>query len=221
MTNRLVEPPWRFDGFRTEDFSVFAIPDRESRRLAILDRFHPALKVMGEDLLEHLDPDGNRRLHAHLPRLDWPKGYQPFCTWLAISSLAHGYQAGPQLNVGIHAEHVSARLAWDTSADAFGRFEFQCRFGGLGEALRRLADESGLSFRVYSGVPWPEGSRVVFTSVTDWEGSLDEVHRRGNWWELGRRWDLQSESRVIQSRDLVRETAAVFSALTPAFDRAA
>ena len=28
------------------------------------------------------------------------------CTWLALSREAHGYQAGPQLNVGVHADHV-------------------------------------------------------------------------------------------------------------------
>lgn len=219
MTHRLVEPPWRFTGFGTEDFEVFAIPDRESRRKAILQRFHPALKILAEDLLEHLDLEGEPPLHAHLPRLDWPKGYQPFCTWLAMSRLPHGYQAGPQLNVGVHAEYVSARLAWDTSADAFGRFQFLCRFGGVGPLLGESAAAAGLSFRVYASAPWPEGSREIFVSGEDWAGALDAAHHHGNWWELGRRWDRTTGHEVIHSPALGPAAAEVFSALLPLFGR--
>lgn len=220
MAHRLVEPPWRFEGFRTGDFEVFAIPDRETRRLAILDRFHPGLRTLAEDLVEHLELDEPAALHAHLPRLDWPKGYQPFCTWLALSRLPHGYQAGPQLNVGVHAEFVSSRLAWDTASDAFGRFEFQCRFAGLGAFLQGVAASAGLTFRVYGSAPWPEGSREVFASPGDWEATFDAVHRHGNWWELGKRWDLAQERDVIASSALAVRTGEIFAALLPGFERA-
>lgn len=220
MTHRLVEPPWRFAGFRPDDFEVFAIGDRESRRQAIIDRFHPALKILAEDLLEHMDLEEDAPLHAHLPRLDWPKGYQPFCTWLAMSRLPHGYQADPQLNVGVHAGHVSARLAWDTTADAFGRFQFLCRFGGVGAVLENVAESAGLSFRVYASAPWPEGSREIFVSRRDWAGSLDAAHRDGNWWELGRRWDLVADRALIVSPGLALAVAEVLTALLPAFRRA-
>lgn len=221
MTHRLVEPPWRFSGFRAEDFAVFAIRDRETRRREILDRFHPGLRVLAVELAERLDAEGERGLHVHLPRLDWPKGYQPFCTWAALSKLPHGYQAGPQLNLGIHADHVSARFAWDTAADAFGRFEFQCRIGGLGAALEAIASEAGLAFRVYASAPWPEGSRVVFRSDADWAGALDAARRQGNWFELGKRWELSEEPGLIASPSLAPEAYRVFSAVLPLIDRAA
>jgi hypothetical protein len=219
VTHRLVDPPWRFAGFRAEDFEAFAIPDRESRRQAILERFHPGLKILAEDLLEHLDLGDEPPLHAHLPRLDWPKGYQPFCTWLAMSRLPHGYQAGPQLNVGVHAGYVSARMAWDTAADAFGRFRFLCRYGGVGAELESVAETAGLAFRVYASAPWPEGSREIFASSRDWTGALDAAERHGNWWEIGRRWDLAEDRAVITSPALARAAAAVFTALLPAFGR--
>ncbi len=221
MTHRLVEPPWRFSGFREEDFSVFAIRDRETRRREILERFHPELRALGRELAERLDSDGGRGLHVHLPRLDWPKGYQPFCTWVALSKLSHGYQAGSQLNLGVHADHVSARFAWDTAADAFGRFEFQCRIGGLGAVLERIAAEAGLVFRVYAPAPWPEGSRVVFRSDADWTGALDAARRQGNWFELGKRWEISEERRLITSPSLAGEVYRVFSAVLPLIDRAA
>ena len=72
------------------------------------------------------DPRTVRELHAHLPRLDWPRDYQPFCTWLALSHHGQGYLAGPQLNGGVHSSYVAVRLGWDTSQAPFGRFEFLC-----------------------------------------------------------------------------------------------
>src|SRR5258706_151307 len=119
--------------------------------------------------------------------------------WLLLSRLAHGYQAGPQLNVGIHADFVAARLAWDTAADAFGRFEFRCRMAALGEELVETASSSGLAFRVFAAAPWPEGSRCVFTSETDWDAAFVEVARRGVWWELGQRWELPYSFELVGS----------------------
>ena len=109
MSDLLFEPPLRFEGLPAEGFRVFAIQDREERRRAIINAFHPALHELAEDLLERLGPSAAAPLHAHLPRLDWPRGYQPFGTWLALSREVQGYQAGPQLNVGIHADHVALR----------------------------------------------------------------------------------------------------------------
>lgn len=185
----LLRPPPLFTGFGREAFAAFAIPDRESRRRALIDGFHPGLRLLADDLLPILNEGDGPEFHAHLPRLDWPKGYAPFCTWLALSRLPHGYQAGAQLNVGIHHDHVAARLGWDTGADAFGRLEFRCRHGALGAAFRAAAG-GDLRFRVYAAASWPEGSRLVFESADDLDGSFREVARRGAWWELGRRWDL-------------------------------
>ena len=129
MSDLLFEPPLRFDGLPADGFRVFGIADREERRRAIVRTFHPGLKILAEDLLERLGPIAAAPLHSHLPRLDWPHGYKPFCTWLALSREAHGYQAGPQLNIGVHADHIAIRLGWDTQANAFGRFEFLARHG--------------------------------------------------------------------------------------------
>ncbi len=213
----LLRPPPRFPGFRRQDFDVFAIRDRDTRRRAIIDAFHPALKLLAEDMLLLLNDTGETPFHAHLPRLDWPKGYVPFCTWLALSRLPHGYQAGPQLNVGIHADHLSARLAWDTSADAFGRFEFRCRVAGLGEALEETAAETKLVFRVFSAAPWPEGSRCVFSSRSDWVEAFEEVKRRGVWWELGRRWELPESIELIGSPVWSDAVADVLLSLRPLY----
>ena len=215
----LLRPPPKFPGFRPEDFDVFAIREREARRRAIIEAFHPGLKLLADDILLLLNEAPGAPFHAHVPRLDWPKGYVPFCTWLAFSRLPHGYQAGPQLNVGVHADFVAARLAWDTSADAFGRFEFRCRVAKLSEALAKAAASAGLTFRVYAAVPWPEGSRCVFTSETDWDEAFIEVARRGVWWELGRRWDLPASFELVGTPAWSGAVADVLLALRPLYEK--
>jgi len=214
----LLRPPPKFPGFRREDFDVFAIREREMRRRAIIEAFHPGLRLLADDALLLLNETPGGAFHAHLPRLDWPKGYVPFCTWLALSRLPHGYQAGPQLNVGVHSDFVAARLAWDTSADAFGRFEFRCRVAGLGETLAETAVASGLTFRVYAAAPWPEGSRCVFASTTGWDDAFAEVARRGVWWELGRRWELPASFDLVGTPAWSDAVADVFLALRPLYE---
>jgi hypothetical protein len=215
----LLPPPPRFPGFRPEVFEVFGVRDRESRRHAIIEAFHPGLKLLAADVLLRLNDGAGAPFHAHVPRLDWPKGYVPFCTWLSLSRLPHGYQSGPQLNVGIHADFVAARLAWDTSADAFGRFEFRCRMAGLGEALAEAAATSGLAFSVFAAAPWPEGSRCVFTSESEWDEAFAEVKRRGVWWELGRRWDLPASLDLVGTPAWSDAVAEVLLALRPLYER--
>ncbi len=217
----LFEPPSRFRGLPDAGFQVFSIEDRDERREAILGAFHPALRELGEDLRDRLVGEGpdERPLYVHLPRLDWPRGYQPFCTWLALSRASHGYQAGPQLNVGVHADHVAARLAWDASADGFGRFEFLCRRGHLADELRGLAAAERLRFRVYAAAPWPLGSRCVFESDDDVDGSFGASNRRGVWWELGRRFDLPASAPIVCSPELGVEALRIFRAVLPVYDR--
>ena len=215
----LLPPPPKFPGFRRSDFGVFGVRDREARRRAIVEAFHPGLKLLGDDLLLVLNEKSRTPFHAHVPRLDWPKGYVPFCTWLALSRLPHGYQAGPQLNVGIHADFVAARLAWDAAAAAFGRFEFRSRVAGLGDSLAEAAASAGLTFRVYAAASWPEGSRCVFSSETDWDGAFVEVARRGVWWELGRRWELPDAFGLIETPAWSQAVADVFLGLLALYEK--
>ena len=69
----LFEPERRFRGLPPEAFEAFLIHEKERRRRAILDGFHPALHLLGEDLIEGLAAPGEPPLHAHLPQLNWPK----------------------------------------------------------------------------------------------------------------------------------------------------
>ena len=217
----LFEQAPRFQGLPEHGFEVFALPHRDQRRRAIIDAFHPVLKDLGQDLLSRLNPRAESPLHAHLPRLDWPREYQPFCTWLALSREAHGYQAGPQLNLGVHADHVAARLGWDTQSDAFGRFEFLVRRGHYGQALVEVAQAESLKLRVYASADWPQGSKCIFETAADPAGSFDEVHRRGVWWELGRRYDLPECMPHVCSAAFGREIERIFAALLPVYDRIA
>jgi hypothetical protein len=121
--------------------------------------------------------------------------------------------------VGVHADFVAARLAWDTGADAFGRFEFRCRVAGLGDALTEAADSAGLSFRVYAAAPWPEGSRCVFESATDWDTAFAEVARRGVWWELGRRWELPASFDLVGTPAWSEAVSEVLVALRRLYDK--
>lgn len=210
-----------FPGFRAEAFEVFSIRDRAERRKAIIEAFHPTLRLLAEDLIGALGRAPTTRLNAHLPRLDWPAGYQPFCTWLALSRERHGYQAGPQLNLGVHRDHVAARLAWDTATAAFGRFEFLCRHGGLGADLRTVAAAMEFRFRVYAATGWPEGSRRIFESADDLEGAFEEVRRRGVWFEVGVRHDLPDRLQLVTSPALGDEVLRVFGALLPTYERLA
>lgn len=227
----LFEPEPLFRGLPEAGFGLFALPDRIERRRRILETIHPPLQTLGEDLCTQLAPAAGAELHLHLPRLDWPRNYEPFCTWLALSYEAHGYQAGPQLNVGVHADYVAVRMGWDTSAPAFGRFEFLCRIGHLDEPLLAAAREAGLRLRVYAAAAWPDGSRLVFEGPDPTRGeertvaaeelarSFAEVHRRGVWWEVSRRFDLPEALETVTSAALGRETARIFKILLPVFDR--
>ncbi len=214
-----VETPYRFPGFREEDFRVFAIAERVARRRAILDAFHPPLRLLAEDLLERLGPKCAAPLHAHLPRLDWPAGYQPFCTWLALSREKHGYQAGPQINVGVHADHVAIRLGWDPAADAFGRFRFLCLHAGLGPTFVTAAEKLALRFRVYAAASWPEGSRRVFEAESDIHGAFRAVARSGVWFELGARHDLPESLPLVTTPALARRAVEVAVGLLPLYER--
>jgi hypothetical protein len=215
----LFEQPSKFEGLPEEGFETFAIPDRDTRRTAIIHTIHPALTVLGEDLLARLSPLAHEPLHVHLPRLDWPKEYQPFCTWLALSRRTHGYQSGPQLNLGIHADHVTARLGWDTASDFFGRFEFLCRHGEIGEMLLDLAAEEDFRFRIYGAAPWPQGSRCVVETPHDLTLIFREARERGVWWELGRRYGLPGAKPLVCSAAFGRDVAEIFAKLLPAYDR--
>lgn len=219
----LFEVPFRFPGLPERGFDAFSIRDRDARRGAIIHAFHPPLRLLAEDLIERLGPHARAPLHSHLPRLDWPAGYQPFCTWLALSHQSHGYQSGPQLNVGVHADHVAARLAWDAATPGFGRFEFLCRHGGLGPVLLEVAGRERLKFRVYASARWPEGSRLVFESDTEIEAAFREVDRRGVWFEVGQRFELSdpADRAVITSAELGKRSTAIFRALLPALERLA
>src|SRR5262245_37246167 len=214
----LLRPPPRFPGLAREAFSAFSVPDREQRRRAIVASFHPALTLLAGDVLAALDPAESDGFHVHLPQLNWPKGYEPFCTWVTLSRQAHGYQAGPQLGVAVHADHVSARLGWDTGASAFGRFEFRCRHGGLGGPLLEVAGAAGLRLRVYAAAPWPAGSRLVFDSATDLSGSFLEAGRRGVFWEVGRRWELAASMERIADPAWSEEVRDVLLALLPLYE---
>jgi len=215
----LFEQAPRFQGLPEEGFGTFSIPNREERRQAIVETIHPALKTLGEELLASLSPHAVEPLSIHVPRLDWPRDYQPFCTWLALSRRVQGYLVGPQLNLGMHADYVSARLGWDTSSDLFGRFEFLCRHGDLGEDLLDLAEEQDLLFRVFVAEPWPQGSRCVVETAHDLPLVFNEARSRGVWWELGRRYGLPGAKSLVCSSDFSKEAASVFSALLPAYDR--
>ena len=215
----LFDPPHDFTGLTRDGFDVFSIEQRDARRRAIIDTFHPALEALGVDLTARLAPFVKHPVHAHLPRLDWPRTYEPFATWLALSHKVQGYQDGPQLNVGVHVDHVAIRLGWDASAAGFGRFEFLCRHAGLGQALSEVAVEQGLLFRVYAAAAWPEGSRCVSETRGPVAPTFDEVRRRGVWWELGRRLELVDAIDVVASPELGSCTGQIFERLLPLYER--
>ena len=208
-----------FTGFPLEGFEVFSIAHREERRRSIVDTFHPSLECLGRLALRRLPKSAAGEFHVHLPQLNWPPGYQPFCTWLALSYEAHGYQDGPQLNLGVHADHVAVRLGWDTRPDSFGRFEFLCRHGGLDAQLVELAATNEMKIRVYAAARWPDGSRSTFETQTDVAGSFDEVARRGVWWEIGRRYELARHGELVASPEFGNEALDLFEALRPLYER--
>ena len=213
---------FRFPGFTPDDFGLFQIRDRARRREEILRQIHPKLAAMSEDILSDFRRRGIEGLHPHLPQLNWPPGYQPFCTWLALSSQAHRYQDLAQLNVGVHEPFVAVRLGFDTSGFAFGRLLFLISHGDLKETLERIAVPSGLRCRVYRSVPWPEGSRAIFDSGEDFLKGAQVAEREGaHWFEIGKVF-TRAHSDVLLSRPEFSATAAqILLTLYPAFRRLA
>ena len=207
-----------FAGFPIEGFEVFSMAHREERRRAIIAAFHPQLEALGKLATRQLGKKSSSALHLHLPQLNWPPGYQPFCTWLALSFETQGYQEGAQLNLGVHADHVAVRLGWDPRSDLFGRFEFLCRHGELGSQLIDCVSQR-MKIRVYASARWPQGSRLTFETETDVAGSFDEVNRRGVWWEIGRRFDLPEQAALVASPEFGRDAVDLFEALLPLYER--
>jgi hypothetical protein len=215
-----VAAPFRFPGFTREDFAVFSDPDRSRRREAILRVLHPKLAALGEDILADFRRRGIEGLHPHLPQLNWPPGYQPFCTWLALSSHPHRYQELAQLNVGVHEAFVAARLGFDTSGSAFGRLLFLISHGDLKEVLARVAIPTGLRCRVYRRTPWPEGSRAIFDSGEDFQSGVQLAEREGaHWFEVGRTFTKEGSWEELSRSEFASTAASILLALYPVFRR--
>ena len=111
----LFDEPSAFEGLPESGFAVFSIEDRDRRRRAIIEAFHPSLSALGEDLIRELGTVKSEPLHAHLPRLDWPRGYQPFCTNGPPLRNAH-------LNLSKHASRSPTRFAAHASYWDWTRF---------------------------------------------------------------------------------------------------
>jgi hypothetical protein len=121
----------------------------------------------------------------------------------------------------MHRDYVAVRLGWDTSVPSFGRFEFLCRYRGIGDLLRETAKAHDLQFRVYAPAPWPVGSEMVFVSKSDLEGAFADVRRHGIWFEIGRRYDLPLHDKLIGSAMFKEHVAEVLVSLMPVYLRAA
>ena len=214
--------PFRFPGFAPGDFETFRIHDRHQRREEILRLIHPKLAALGADLLADFRHRGVEGLHAHLPHLSWPPGYQPFCTWLALSSQPHRYQQLAQLNVGVHEPYVSVRLGFDTAGESFGRFLFLMSHGDLQAVLARIAGPAGLRCRVYRRAPWPEGSRAIFDSGEDFLRGVRAAEREGgNWFEVGKIFTRQDHGRELAEPEFAATAARILATLYPVFRRLA
>ena len=215
-------PPFRFPGFSAEDFSLFSIPDRALRREEILRLLHPKLAALGEDILSDFRKRGIEGLYPHLPQLNWPPGYEPFCTWLALSSQSHKYQELAQLNVGVHEPFVAVRLGFDTSGFAFGWLLFLLSHGDLKEVFARIAIPADLRCRVYRRVPWPEGSRAIFDSGEDFLEAVQIADKEGaNWLEVGRIFTREGSGGLLASPEFAATATQILLTLYPIFRRLA
>ena len=213
---------YRFPGFEPGDFETFRIRDRHHRREEILRLIHPKLKALGEDILSDFWHRGIEGLHLHLPQLNWPPGYEPFCTWLALSTHPHRYQQLAQLNVGVHEPYVAVRLGFDTAGEAFGRLLFLMSHGDLPGVLDRIAAPAGLRCRVYRQTPWPEGSRVIFDSGEAFLRGVKAAEREnGNWFEVGRVFTRQDHGGELGQPEFAATAAGILLDLYPVFRRLA
>ncbi|MCI0402174.1 MAG: DUF1054 family protein [Acidobacteria bacterium] len=213
---------FRFPGFTDEDFTSFRIPERARRREEIIRLIHPKLAALGEDILADFRRRGIEGLYPHLPQLNWPPGYQPFCTWLALSTQSHRYQDLAQLNVGVHEPFVAVRLGFDTSGFAFGRLLFLMSHGDLKEVLARIAVPAGLRCRVYRRVPWPEGSRALFDSGEDFLQGVQIAEQQGaHWFEVGKIFPRESYDELLSSPEFAATAAQLQLTLYPIFRRLA
>jgi uncharacterized protein DUF1054 len=214
--------PFRFPGFTQEDFTVFQIPERARRREEIIRLIHPKLGALGEDILADFRKRGIEGLHPHLPHLNWPPSYQPFCTWLALSTQSHRYQDLAQLNVGVHTPFVAVRLGFDTSGFAFGRLLFLMSHGDLKEVLTRIAVPAGLRCRVYRRVSWPEGARALYDSGDDFLKGVQIAEKEGaHWFEVGRIFPRESSEEILSSPEFAAAAAQILLTLYPLFRRLA
>ena len=177
--------PFAFPAFRRRTSASSAFPTGRAGARQFSRILHPKLAALGEDILADFRRRGIEGLHPHLPQLNWPRGYQPFCTWLALSNQPHRYQDLAQLNVGVHEPFVAVRLGFDTSGYAFGRLLFLISHGDLEETFTRIAEPAQLRCRVYRSAPWPEGSRAIYDSGDDFARGVRIAEREAaNWFEV-------------------------------------
>ena len=60
---------------------------------------------------------------------------------------------------------------------------------------------------------------IMYRSVTNQgRGTLDEVRRRGVWWELGRRYGLPGAMPLVSSSGFGQEVGRIFMAMLPVYD---
>lgn len=95
-----------------DDFEIFDLPDLDSRMGAIRENLQPKFHLMGQYLIEQLQPSFKNQLYLHIAKHARRKVNPPKDTWLAISSNKRGYKKHPHLEVGLFDDRVFIWLSF-------------------------------------------------------------------------------------------------------------
>jgi uncharacterized protein YktB (UPF0637 family) len=95
-----------FEGFSSEDFSVFDVPGLENRMNALITNIRPKLNVLGQQFAPHLSALCGEEMFAHVAKHARRTVHPPKDTWVAWAANKRGYKALPHFQIGLWGTHV-------------------------------------------------------------------------------------------------------------------
>jgi uncharacterized protein YktB (UPF0637 family) len=197
-----------FDGFVSDDFALFTIPEFAPRMRALGERLRPRLEALAALLAPRLEDALGVTLYPHVAQHRRRSVNPPPETWAAFGPDPRRYKAYAHYAVGIDAEGVWLRLVLKDEAEA-----------DRAALARLLADDAGLTSSLPADmrVRGPAGEREVGAPATEREVAV-LGRRRDASWSVGR--DLRADHPdLVRAEGVVARAVEAFAALAPVWRR--
>jgi uncharacterized protein YktB (UPF0637 family) len=95
-----------FNGFKENDFDVFAVEGLDNRMEALKNRIRPKLEEIGVHFKEVLSEQTGEEMYFHVAKHARRKVNPPEDTWVAFSNNNRGYKKLPHFQIGLFGSHL-------------------------------------------------------------------------------------------------------------------